>query len=146
MAAKSKGSEWSSVVKTKRRELPRHATAHDASGESPTRTFVAYGTVPLDEKDAFGHRDYATAVARLLLNESPPFTLGVFGDWGLGKTTILEEVGRQVTAAGSAFAIFDVWRYEGDALRRQFLRDVASQLKRNGFLRRQYDPERALRN
>lgn len=80
-----------------------------------------------DELDAFGHRDYAVALASVLREASSPFTLGLFGPWGVGKTTVIEEVGRQI-APDAAFAYFDVWRYEGDALRRQFLRDLAGQL------------------
>jgi hypothetical protein len=87
--------------------------------------------VPVSEltvdADAFGHTDYATAIASVLLEAKAPLTFGLFGPWGVGKTTIIEEVGRQLKGR-AAFAYFDVWRYEGDALRRQFLRDVAGQL------------------
>ena len=81
-----------------------------------------------DEHDAFGHRDYATAISTVLLEAQAPFTFGLFGPWGVGKTTIIEEVGRQVDDGAAAFAYFDVWRYENDGLRRQFLRDLANQL------------------
>lgn len=80
-----------------------------------------------DETDAFGHRDYAAAIASAVSQAEPPFTLGLFGPWGVGKTTILEETGRRLPPA-CAFAIFDAWRYERDALRRQFLSEVSRQL------------------
>jgi KAP family P-loop domain len=83
------------------------------------------------DADAFGHLDYATAVASVLKDAESPFTLGLFGQWGMGKTTIIEEIERQLSEV-SAYAYFDVWRYEGDALRRQFLRDVARQLSDRG--------------
>jgi hypothetical protein len=50
-----------------------------------------------------------------------------------------------VHTAGAAFVAFDVWRYEGTALRRQFLRDVAESLKASGYLKRRYRPKRELR-
>jgi hypothetical protein len=77
--------------------------------------------------DAFGHSDYARAAADILVGEETPLTLGLFGPWGLGKTWIVEQIGRSI-GDRAAFAYFDVWRYEGDALRRQFLRSLAAQL------------------
>ena len=101
------------------------------SQSQPTPTTVYRADVPpstlSDETDAFGHRDYAAAIASAVSQAEPPFTLGLFGPWGVGKTTILEETGRRVPPA-CAFAIFDAWRYERDALRRQFLSEVSRQL------------------
>jgi hypothetical protein len=39
--------------------------------------------------DAFGHRDYTDALISILEDESPPPTIGLFGPWGVGKSTIL---------------------------------------------------------
>lgn len=97
-------------------------------------------------EDAFGHDDYAAAAAETLIAAAAPFTLGIFGDWGVGKTTIIRGIGSRVRSRGLAFVEFDVWRYEGDALRRQFLREVAQQLKDRGQLPRRYRPEQALRD
>ncbi len=102
--------------------------------------------VELATEDAFGHDDYAAAAAETLLAAQAPFTLGVFGDWGVGKTTIIRAIGNRVKRAGLGFIEFDVWRYEGDALRRQFLREVAEQLKAQKQLPRTYRPERELRD
>lgn len=97
---------------------PTPATVYRADVPPPTLT---------DETDAFGHRDYAAAIASAASQAEPPFTLGLFGPWGVGKTTILEETARRLPTT-CAFAIFDAWRYERDALRRQFLSEVSRQL------------------
>lgn len=102
--------------------------------------------VELAAEDAFGHEDYAAGAAETLLAVRAPFTLGVFGDWGVGKTTIIRGIGRRVKEAGLGFIEFDAWRYEGDALRRQFLREVAEQLKAQGYLPRRYSPKKELRD
>ncbi len=112
--------------------------------------------VPADlaSHDAFGHEDYARAAVEVLLPAKAPFTLGIFGDWGIGKTTIIREIGKGVQEAGNAYVEFDVWRYEDDAFRRQFLREVAEQLanqkalKRWGWRRRwrRYEPKHDLRD
>jgi hypothetical protein len=106
----------------------------------------------LRDEDDFGHDDYARAAAQVLTSAPAPFTLGIFGDWGIGKTAIIGAVGDHVREAGAAYVEFDVWRYEGEAVRRQFLREVAEQLgsndllRRRGIRRRKYAPERELRD
>jgi hypothetical protein len=100
-------------------------------------------TALTDETDAFGHRDYAAAIASAVSQAEPPFTLGLFGPWGVGKTTILEETGRRLPRS-CAFVTFDAWRYERDALRRQFLSEVSRQLIEAGQLDDDYDRQAAL--
>jgi predicted KAP-like P-loop ATPase len=41
-------------------------------------------------RDAFGHRHYAEALRSLIESEvnTPPFSIGLLGGWGTGKTTI----------------------------------------------------------
>src|SRR5436190_20843691 len=85
--------------------------------------------------DAFGHKDYARALVDTLQAVEAPFTIGLFGEWGTGKTTILKEVERQLAASGDTeVVIFDAWRYEGEALRREFLTDLCEQLWEKGQL------------
>src|SRR4051812_42607247 len=92
------------------------------------------------ESDAFGHRDYAAAIVSALADVPTPFTLGLFGAWGTGKSTILAEVTRRLAAEdNTAVATFDVWRYEGDSLRRELIRDVGRQLKDCGKLDKHFD-------
>jgi hypothetical protein len=104
--------------------------------------FVSDKPAELDVADSFGHADYASAIVNTLADVPVPFTLGLFGDWGVGKTSIIEAVEKSVSKE-TAFVYFDVWRYEGDALRRQFLRDLATQLKSSGRLKG-FDPDRDL--
>lgn len=94
--------------------------------------------------DAFGHSDYADALVSILRSGSPPPTVGVFGPWGVGKSTIIGGVQKALQPTEVAFVYFDVWRYEGDSLRRQFLTEVARQLAGQGRLK-DYNLEDELR-
>jgi hypothetical protein len=99
-------------------------------------------SIDSDLGDAFGHRDYANTVVREMERFPPQFTLGLFGDWGSGKSTILAEVGKQLrgqSETSTAFVLFDAWRYEGDSLRREFIRTVGEELERQGALRESFD-------
>jgi hypothetical protein len=100
--------------------------------------------VPLSA-DAFGHLDYTEALVSILTDEQPPPTVGVFGPWGVGKSTIIGGVQGRLKGGETAFVYFDAWRYEGDSLRRQFLIDAANQLKNDKRLEGSYKPEEQLR-
>jgi hypothetical protein len=89
-----------------------------------------------DDEDVFAHRDYADALLEAVTLVPSPFTIGLFGPWGSGKSSILKEVGERLgSRRDTAYAYFDVWRYEGDPLRREFIRDVAAQLDRANLLK-----------
>jgi hypothetical protein len=94
--------------------------------------------------DAFGHRDYTDVLVSILEDETPPPTVGLFGPWGVGKSTIIGGVQRQLKGREVGFVYLDTWRYEGDPLRRQFLIEAAKQLDRAGKLKGGYSPEKEL--
>lgn len=102
----------------------------------------------LSSKDLFGHHAYTEALAKAVLAARAPFTIGVFGSWGVGKTTIAKDYLASALARDGdshvAYAYFDAWKYEGDSLRRQFLRDIAGQLKATGALKKSYEPDTEL--
>lgn len=102
----------------------------------------------LEITDDFGHSAYTEVLAESIIKATPPFTFGVFGVWGVGKTTITKNYLAQALekkAHGDiAYVYFDVWKYEDDSLRRQFLREVAAQLKQSKQLPHSYRPERKL--
>jgi hypothetical protein len=98
-----------------------------------------------DDADAFGHHDYAAAIADVLVEAGTPFTLGLYGPWGVGKTLILTEA-RKIIGQRCAYVIFDAWRYDGDALRRHFLRDIARQLDEDEQLEDWYDRDEELKD
>ena len=88
----------------------------------------------LDEEDQFRHKGYVQVLFDAVRELSPPFTLGIFGGWGVGKTAIVKDfcnsISKHETLSRIPVACIDVWKYEKDSLRRQFLLDVESQLKK----------------
>lgn len=82
--------------------------------------------------DAFDSARYTDAIARLVTAAPPPFTLGLFGPWGHGKTTVVGEALRERLTneyRDVAYVYFDCWKYQGDPLRRQLVVEAAAQLR-----------------
>jgi len=111
---------------------------------TPHAPFLTDEPDPLST-DAFGHGDYADALHSIVTDSSPPLAVGLFGPWGVGKSSIIGALQGKLAGSGTAFVYFDAWRYEEDSLRRQFLLDVASDLKKDGHLGK-FDPKRKLRD
>src|SRR5436190_6449693 len=53
----------------------------------------------------------ATALARIIRDSPPRFAVGIFGDWGSGKTTLMQEIRRQLGETVVSVE-FNAWRYE----------------------------------
>lgn len=81
-----------------------------------------------EEDIKFGHQDIAETVFDIIEKAEPPFTIGLYGRWGVGKTTIAGLVEKKAAAKDIATFFFDVWKYERDSLRRQFLIELDKKL------------------
>lgn len=57
--------------------------------------------------------NYINAVSVIVLNSKPRFTVGIFGDWGIGKTTLLKNIKNKLEEKNANCVIFNAWRYEG---------------------------------
>ncbi len=69
------------------------------------------------EQDGLGMRQYADVIAGAALGTPGPFTIGVFGDWGQGKTSLLSSAKSLVDTAGRDDVVtvwFNAWRHERD--------------------------------
>lgn len=94
------------------------------------------------DSDAFGHRHFARALKDLIespINE-PPFSIGLLGKWGTGKSSIKEiylsvlkddqtKNNKGNTRGQRFFPItFNAWRFGGEKIKRAILRHVFLQL------------------
>lgn len=92
----------------------------------------------LRDADAFGHRHYSNALLSILENNASqkPFTIGLFGRWGVGKTSIVNELlftidelarlGRDRLHHTYQVVELDVWEFNSSSFRREFLLSLAS--------------------
>jgi predicted KAP-like P-loop ATPase len=56
---------------------------------------------------------YRDAIVNIIRNSYPKFAIGIFGDWGTGKTTLMNSVDRKLQNDTDLFIVrFETWRYE----------------------------------
>jgi hypothetical protein len=107
--------------------------------------FVRDEPADISARDEFAHANYARVLATTLSLAPSPFTAGLFGPWGVGKSSIIRGI-RASLPHDTTLVEVDVWRYEGDALRRELLRTLATDLAARGELETSFDPRRDLQD
>lgn len=95
--------------------------------------FLSDQPIETDEisQTKFGHEGIAETIKNIIISCPTRFTIGLFGKWGTGKTTIINRLKNKLQNEKIAVVEFDVWKHEGDALRRTFLKEIVKQLKEN---------------
>jgi hypothetical protein len=66
--------------------------------------------------DCLGFEAYVETLITVVLEEDmAPVTVGIFGDWGSGKTSLMRMMEQQLTAQGTQIVTvwFNPWQYEG---------------------------------
>lgn len=76
---------------------------------------------------------YAENLERVIENtpQDKVFTIGVFGGWGTGKSSIIRTTQEQIEKKHKdvKFITYDAWKYANDSFRRMFLLQVQQDLK-----------------
>ncbi|MBN2093021.1 TIR domain-containing protein [candidate division KSB1 bacterium] len=63
--------------------------------------------------DGLGFNDYAQALARAAMDTAGPFTIGVFGEWGTGKTSLMRLIQKKLMNNTDIITVwFNAWSYE----------------------------------
>jgi KAP family P-loop domain len=65
------------------------------------------------ERPTLGFEQIAAALATIIRTSEPRFAVGIFGGWGSGKSSLMEEIERRVAQDSQAVIVrFNAWRYE----------------------------------
>ncbi|MFA6240385.1 MAG: P-loop NTPase fold protein [Candidatus Hydrogenedentales bacterium] len=85
--------------------------------------------------DAFGsHERLAKVLAQMIQTEPGGKSIGIEGEWGSGKSTLVKMLARVLSernapdSAETTTFIFDAWAHQGDPLRRSFLAALVKHL------------------
>ena len=64
-----------------------------------------------------GFSESSSLLAKVLEHSSPRFTVGIFGGWGTGKTTLMKMIKNEIDKISNEKILtiwFDAWRYENE--------------------------------
>ena len=85
----------------------------DAAGAGPAPTDdavkILIDSPSVQPKLGFGAA--ASALAQIIRDSPPRFAVGIFGDWGSGKTTLTDAIRRELGKTVVSVE-FNAWRYE----------------------------------
>lgn len=87
------------------------------------------------DKDLLETKRYAHTLKETILSAGTPFTIGLFGEWGSGKSSIVNTVQDELkshTSEKIKFIKYDAWKYANDSFRRMFIKEVQRELKFDG--------------
>jgi len=89
--------------------------------------------VNLNEIDLLGNIKYSEQLKENILNSSKKksITMGLFGEWGSGKSSIIEtaKIDLESSYPDIKFITYDAWKYTNDEFRRTFLMQIRNVLK-----------------
>ena len=63
-------------------------------------------------QDRFSHNAYVNLLVTAISELTPPFTLGVFGSWGVGKSSIVNDLSNKLgrSSSDTRAVTIDVWK------------------------------------
>ncbi|MCK4576334.1 hypothetical protein KAU34_07995, partial [candidate division WOR-3 bacterium] len=97
-------------------------------------------TADKEQEIRFGHQGIAQSLQKIIFNSPTPFTIGLFGKWGTGKTTILNLLQSKLEKISKISVVkFDIWKHETDSLRATFLKEIVNQLKKQKCLKGDFE-------
>jgi|GEM_PF-1406791 len=96
-----------------------------------TRKFLTDQEINLNENDFLKTKVYADNLTKIIRNTEPDkvFTIGLYGSWGSGKSSIIETAKNDFDQSKDKFITYDAWQYSNDSFRRMFLQCISEELK-----------------
>jgi len=120
-----KGVIWKAAPKSdniSRSERELFKNTGERSGVSPKHEFDKNPVKIINDEptteDLLDFNTYANKLSNILVNSKPVFSVGIFGQWGTGKTSLMRMMEEKIKSYDSNRRIllvwFDAWRHEND--------------------------------
>jgi hypothetical protein len=65
-------------------------------------------------EDSLGREQYANAFARIIQEAETPLVIGLYGDWGSGKTSLMHMIDARLDGTPFKTVWFDAWQHQHD--------------------------------
>lgn len=127
------------LIRYLRNKNPNTESSEDINERSIVEFEEKYSFIPekpIDGSDInnpyeFGHPEIIESLYKMIgaVVKGNSLTIGLFGDWGSGKSSIASGLEKKLLSNKIPTVLFDVWKHEGDGLRRTFLKFLVKELK-----------------
>ncbi|WP_416044959.1 P-loop NTPase fold protein (plasmid) [Clostridium tyrobutyricum] len=87
--------------------------------------FLKDSELQKEDLDAFHHKDISKNIINIIETQKAPYNIAIVGKWGLGKSSLIGFVTKYFKGDSNyVITQINAWKYEKEALRRVFLRQV----------------------
>jgi predicted KAP-like P-loop ATPase len=70
-------------------------------------------SIEIEEKPFLGFENYVDTIVKMVKGSKPSFSVGVYGEWGTGKTTLMRLIEEKLKTYDEILPVwFNAWRYE----------------------------------
>jgi hypothetical protein len=93
-----------------------------------SRIFLTDDPITSEEEDSFGHIEYVDTLSEIIKNVEPPWHIGIFGEWGSGKSSIIKLLFNRIREQPEFDNVlcieFDAWAHAEDSIRTELLLEL----------------------
>ena len=93
------------------------------SDKEDKNRFLSDSPIEDVDKDQFRHKEYVDTLERMVKDADPPWNIGVFGEWGSGKTSIIRMLYSRFRDSETDYVTveFDAWKHAEESIRTDLL-------------------------
>jgi len=95
----------------------------DMAAEDDKSKFLSDSPIESVDEDEFRHKEYVDTLEEMVHNADPAWNIGVFGEWGSGKTSIIRMLYSRLQDAEREYVCveFDAWKHAEESIRTDLL-------------------------
>jgi hypothetical protein len=90
--------------------------------------YLSDDPIESEEDDSFGHTEYVDTLMEIVQSAEPPWHVGIFGEWGSGKSSIINLLYNRVRGDDEFDNLvcveFDAWAHAEDSARTELLLEL----------------------
>ncbi|WP_371504290.1 P-loop NTPase fold protein [Nitrosopumilus adriaticus] len=79
--------------------------------ESEHDQYRIFNDEPKVQPLALNYDEYVETISKVITHSKPPYTIGIFGTWGTGKSSVMKNVQDKISGKCN-FIEFNAWRFE----------------------------------
>src|SRR5215211_5393949 len=101
------------------------------SGKDNSHSISFISNNPIEDitEDRFNYIDLVETIQYSILNSPPLHSIGLFGELGVGKSSILHILKNKLKDSKFEFLIIDAWKFSPEFFKQEFLLEIIEQIK-----------------